>query len=54
MCSQTHQSVQSSLSGKSETESVPIHISLHSRHSQVNQSLEVFPDPSVCTVVTLR
>ncbi|KAH3705638.1 hypothetical protein DPMN_080715 [Dreissena polymorpha] len=52
--SQTHQSVQSSLSGKSEAGSVPRPISLYSRHSQVNQRLEVFPDTSVRTVVTRR
>ncbi|KAH3794398.1 hypothetical protein DPMN_147931 [Dreissena polymorpha] len=51
---QTHQSVQSSLSGKLETGSVPRPISLYSRHSQVNQRLDALPDPSVCTVVTLR
>ncbi|KAH3705619.1 hypothetical protein DPMN_080696 [Dreissena polymorpha] len=37
-----------------ETGSVPRPISLYSRHSQVNQRLEAFPDTSVRTVVTLR
>ncbi|KAH3705537.1 hypothetical protein DPMN_080614 [Dreissena polymorpha] len=37
-----------------ETGSVSRPISLYSRHSQVNQRLKVFLDPSVCTVVTLR
>ncbi|KAH3705543.1 hypothetical protein DPMN_080620 [Dreissena polymorpha] len=54
MRSHTHQSVQSSLSGKSEAESVPIHISPYSHHSQVNQRLKAFPYTAVCTVVTLR
>ncbi|KAH3705542.1 hypothetical protein DPMN_080619 [Dreissena polymorpha] len=52
--SHTQQPLQSSLSGKSETGSVLIHISPYSRHSQVNHRLQAFLDPSVCTVVTLR
>ncbi|KAH3741951.1 hypothetical protein DPMN_048681, partial [Dreissena polymorpha] len=49
---QMQQTLPSSLSGKSDTESVLKHSNLYCRHYQVSPGLNKFPDTAARTVVT--